>query len=428
MKQVQNWLISSLMCAALIACDGSSENNNNAFEVVLAVTGGTLNTAACDSASIIPGLIFIGSRLLEVGSGSSGECTVLSSTSLVGSAVNPQDVQNRIFGNAVYASFPQAGRVVKINEARVKQWAFGLQASDPADALLKIPGSDVEPSVKEFCPTQITLSGADQVTANTNESLLVILDDPVVCSPGSTRTPRVAVINADNFDFQGIFELSGLNRTNSPIRIAASSTNLFAIGATAGSQYIVPRVPLADIGKANPAVSTSEPLLGLSSSATRSPALGYSGSRLLVGLGDFSGRTLEVTATSAGQVAFGTADLLVGEQGSAAVGATRGIFWNRSNGTGNAQFNQNLTVLARDNDTLVRRTATDGGNPQSQTVSSIIIDAMFPPDGNIWALQSAGTSFVKIDAFNFPTLSTSFVSSVSSVTASSIAWFIPNTP
>jgi hypothetical protein len=426
-KQVQKWFVASLMCTALIACDGSSEEGNNAFEVVLAVTGGTLNSGNCSQnpVSTPSGLIFIGSRLLE--GGQTGMCTYLDSTTLVGVAVNPQDVQNRAFGNAVYASFPQAGRVVKINEARAKQWAFGLQASSTPDSTLKIPGNDVAPSVKDFCPTQIALSGADQITTNTSESLLVILDDPAFCTPSSTRTPRVAVINADTFDFQGVFELGGFERRNSPIRIAASSTNLFAIGANAGSQYVVTRVSLADIGKTNPAVSTSEPLLGLSSSAFRTPALGFSGSRVLVGLGDFDGRTLEVTTNSAGQVAFGN-NILVGGEGTSAVGPTRGIFWNRSSGTGDATFNQNLTVFSRDSDTLIRRTATDGSNPQSQTASNIMIDAMFPPDGNIWGLQGAGTSLIRIDPFNFPNLSTSFVSSVSSVTASSIAWFIPNVP
>jgi hypothetical protein len=436
MKQIQKWFVSSLFLTALIACDGSSEDENNAFEVVLAVTGGTLasnpSASSCNQeAAFTPsGLIFIGSRLLEVRQSGLGKCTYVPSIDLVGVAANPQDIRNRVFGNAVYASFPQAGRVVKINEARAKEWAFGLQAGSTPDALLKTPGDDVAPSVKDFCPTQITLSGADQIATSTSESLLVILDDPAACSNTDNRNPRVAVINANTFDFQGIIELSGFSRGNSPVRIAASNANLFAIGANAGSQYIMTRVPLADIGKTNPAVSTSDPLLNLSSSASRIPALGFSGSRLFASVGDFNGRTLEITATQAGQVAFGGADVLVGAPGSSLIGGSKGIFWNRANGNGTTQVTPSLTVFARDNDTLVRRTESGGNDPQSQTVSNTIIDAMFPPDGNIWGLQGSGTSFsfVKIDPFNFPTLSTSFASSVSSVTVSSIAWLIPTSP
>jgi hypothetical protein len=442
MKQLQKWSVSSLFFTALMACDGSSEGTVNNFDLVLTVTGGTLNTGRCNSTQPITnanGLIFVNKTILTREQSDTADCVYQPSGNdnvlgPDGASFKPFDSQNRIVSNEVFVSFPEAKRIVKFSETRDKVWLFGLEQGGLPDPLLKIPTSNV-PTDKNFCPAQIVLSDANlPASSSPSEGLLAVLDDPAACTNStSNRTPRVAIINANDGSLQGFFELGFFTRSNSPIRIAATNSTVFMLGANAGSQYIVARVPLADIGKTSPApvVSISEPLTGnLSSSLTRPLTLGVVESRVFAGIGD-SGRSIEVVNDNTNRVAFAPSDVLTGDAGSNPVGGSRLIFWNRSNGA--TESNPNLTLFARDNDIFTRRTLA-GGAPQNETVSSRIIDAIYPSvDNAVWGLRSSnntdGSGLIRIDPFPASSpLTISFPEWISNITVSSISWLIPTNP
>ena len=385
------WLVGLSLMAA---CTGSFEGNPN-LKLVVPLRGANSVSVVCNGVPqsvTAPGLLLASSDALTNSGVTNAGC------SLQPTASQPYDVIGTATGSAVFVSLPAQGVIQRLTPTLTPAPAFALAA------------------IPNFCPTRLALSP--------DETKLVALDDPADPQSNCVATPRasrVAVFDAVTGALlpNGLLTVASADvRQSGQIAFALDNVALVVLEPFAGS-YRLERYALANL--TTPPLQ-SQPLNGFSSSSNAVDVARIGGSGFAVSIGgSSSGQTLNVVLQDAQSnlvVQFGAAvSAVLQTDQSVNVGPANRIVNNRvADNSLTAYLTGSAIVLKRD---------TQASNPKvidAARVGIAALDVVFPPDGFIWALT--GSSLLRLDPFNFPSVPVISSASLSGGSALALAWVI----